>query len=169
MASSTWSDYYTCFVIRTNEWIMHSCQLFVKRLPDMCWCAPLLPAGTEASDPGGGGRLPVCGCCRDGSSDLRVGLCDTGAEPYPVWVVWQHSVWTGPPWWCGQAEGTAQYFRKLHDRYRMDVVPLTALCQLDMALLLWVLIIMGLSLCKHSYFIRVILWVTIMLDRIIVI
>lgn len=75
----------------------------------------LFPAGAQASDPGGGRRLPFRGGRRHGPGDLRLRLGDTSAEPHPVRVVWQHSLWTSAPRRRGQAEGTAQHIGELHD------------------------------------------------------
>lgn len=75
----------------------------------------LLSVGAQASDPGGSGWLPFRGRRRHRPGDLRVGLGDTGAQPYPVRVVWQHSLWTSAPRRRGQAEGAAQHIGELHD------------------------------------------------------
>ena len=76
----------------------------------------MLSTGTEAPDPGGRGRLPVCGGGGDRPCDLRVGLGHARAEPPPGGVAGEHAVRAGAPRRRGQAPGAAQHLGELHDR-----------------------------------------------------
>lgn len=69
--------------------------------------ASAVPAGAEASHPGSGRRLPVCGVVRDGSHRLRVGLADARPEPVAVGVARLLSLRSAPPGRHRKAEGAA--------------------------------------------------------------
>lgn len=87
-----------------------------------CWCSNQILSleGTETSYPRGCRWVPVCSCSWDGKSDLRIGFCDSCAEPAAVWMVWQHFVRTGSSRWRGKAARATMYIRKLYDRSDMS-------------------------------------------------
>lgn len=86
-----------------------------------CWHSNQILSleGTETPYPGGCRWVPVCSSSWDGKSDLRVRLCDSCAEPAPVWMVWQHFVWTGSSRRCGKAARATVYIWELYDRSDM--------------------------------------------------